>query len=212
MRFIPFFQSVTDTCRDTGWHIYDRETNSVGVIWTSETSINSYAERMNDDPSYAEGWSWTPMDRLERDYPTIHAAVQKHLRPQASQEFWEEVLLVADAAGYCEVFDRIAHVMGGPVRSQNAQVERGYVTLSVTVHVEQGTDLNVLTHAVSTALAPIDGLRFQTRVTATREENPDVKALRTRVEELRAQRAAETAPVTDGDVEEWEQALIETAE
>lgn len=210
-RYIPVAHDDSIAETDYAWDLLDRQERRLARWGDRKAYINRYIEQFAEGTRDPEDLSWTPWESMNA---AERQACERYLRPQASQEFWEEVLLVADAAGYCEVFDRIAHVMGGPVRSQNAQVEREYVTLSVTVHVAQGTDLNDLTRAVNTALAPINGLRFYSRITATREENPDVKALRARVEEIRAERAerAERARLATGELADWEDALIETAE
>lgn len=194
-RFIPVTYDANVPATDYSWDLFDTQERRLARWGDSKAYLQSCVEQFDAGTRNPEDdLTWTPWESMSAAERTACEAL---LRPQASQEFWEEVLLVADAAGYCEVFDRIAHVMGGPVRSQNAQVEREYVSLSVTVHVPQGTDVTTLTNAVSNALSPIDGLRFQTRVNATREENPDVKALRARVEEIRAQRAARAAESTE---------------
>lgn len=187
-RYIPVAYETGANPNEYIWDLFDTEQRRLARWGERRDYIQRYVEGGAERPAEMEELAWTRWE-----YMTAAEQEACRVRPQASPEFWQEVLLVADAAGYCEVFDRIAHVMGGPVRSQNAQVQHTYVTLTVMVYVPDGTQVDALTRPVRDALAPIDGLRFQTAVDAQITESPDVLALRARVEELRAQRAPQTA-------------------
>lgn len=204
-RYIPVsVPGVADT--QYAWDLFDTETRQLARWGDRRAYLTQWADQLDAGTRERSELAWTDWQSLR---PEERSACEVHLRPQASPEFWAEAQLAAEAAGYCEVFDRIAALLGGPVREGRDAATRDYVTITARVNVPRGTQVGALTGAVAAGLNEIEGLRFSAHTQATVTENPDIMALRARVEELRAQRA-QTAP--DG-LADWERALLtETAE
>lgn len=192
-RFVAI-NSALSTSDTYCWHLFDRETREVAVWYTSETRATELASDCNDDPSRRVGLLWTDFDDLD-DEQIINAARAAEIAP-GSDEFWAEAQLVADAAGYCEVFDRLAYVLGGPVREGARDgLDRDHFRVTIDLHLPKGqiTDLYDLRQVFRNALRDLPNVRVSTNIKAERTEPTWAREIRERMAELRASRATETA-------------------
>lgn len=192
-RFVAI-NSALSTSDDYCWHVFDRETREVAVWHTSQDRAETWASDYNADPSRRTGLMWTDFDDLD-DEQIINAARAAEITP-GSDEFWERAQLVADAAGYCEVFDRLAYVLGGPVREGARDgLDRDHFRVTVDLHLPKGqiTDLYDLRQVFRNALRDLPNVRVSTDIQAERTEPTWAREIRERMAELEAARATQTA-------------------
>lgn len=192
-RFVAI-NSAISTAEDYCWHVFDRETREVAVWHTSQDRAETWASDYNADPSRRTGLVWTELDDI--DDQQILDAVRVAETVPGSDEFWAEAQLIADAAGYCEVFDRLAYILGGPVRGGARDgLDRDHFRVTVDLHLPKGqiTDLYALRQVFRNALNDLPNVRVSTDIRAERTEPTWAREIRERVAELRASRATETA-------------------